>query len=52
MCKPLRICRKCGTKAMNLDDLPKFKKDTAGKHGRANLCNSCRRLKRGVYQWS
>lgn len=41
---PLRICRVCGFKAFNKDDLEKFAKSSRDKYGRRNICKSCKKI--------
>jgi len=42
----LRECRDCGLKAHSSADLDNFVKDSNSKHGRQNLCNQCRQIRR------
>ena len=39
--KPLRTCTKCGLQAHTEEALELFKKATASKYGRNNICKKC-----------
>jgi hypothetical protein len=41
MTDPLRVCRTCGLKAHNHEDLKSFAKGKSSKYGRQNACKSC-----------